>query len=62
MSRTKHHRHQRRTHQGQSYGSRHKCNKHYGSDYGWYARFRMHKELRQEDKEVVRNELSTEVP
>ena len=61
MSRTKHHRHQKHTHMGYDYGSRHNCNRHYGGGYGWYARILLHKELRQEDKEVVRNAINTEI-
>ena len=59
MSRTKHHKEYQ--HYGHDYGFRHKCNRGYSQSYGKIGRQLLHKELRQEDKEVIKNELDQEV-
>jgi len=57
MSRTKHHKGQKNQHNGHDYGSRYKCNKHYGAAYGKESRDIAHKEMREEGKEQIEDEL-----
>ncbi|MCP5007442.1 MAG: hypothetical protein GY941_26420 [Planctomycetes bacterium] len=60
MSRTKHHRNQKRRRCGLDFGARYKSNKGYGGGYGPQAKNAADIDRRQEDKRVVREELQNE--
>jgi hypothetical protein len=55
MGKTYHH--GKDNHLGEDYGSKHKCNKLYNQAYGKYGRARLHEELRNEDKKMIRKYL-----
>ncbi len=57
MSRTRHHKNQKHQHNGHEYGSKLKCNKHYGNSYGVDGRDLGDSERRNEERHIIIEEL-----
>lgn len=57
MSRTHHHKGQKTLHNGEDYGARYKCNRHYVNPYGKHGRKIASTERRITSKNIIRKEM-----